>query len=66
MNEKKKSHEIPIHIFICENPELAKKLIEEHFDHEAITYVETFDHSQRAEVVQALKTIGTEDPDDEL
>ena len=46
-----------IHVFIVENRELAKALIQDHFSEEGITYAASFDEGQRQQITDALDKI---------
>lgn len=46
-----------MYVFICEDEDLSKELINNHFNSEQITYAAIVKETQRAAVCDALETI---------
>lgn len=46
-----------LYVFICEDQQLAKTLVKEHFDRHKITYAHVMSFEKRTEIVDALDKV---------
>lgn len=46
-----------IHVFICEDPEIAQRIVKEYFSPGKVTYAGMFDEKDRGVIVRKLSAI---------